>query len=66
MHCPRCAGLMFLTWFYDLRDDTGTIAFDAWRCIACGEVLDSMIEKNRTRPPMVARRWKPRPRRAPA
>ena len=63
MRCPRCKGLMFTTRFYDLRDDTGIIAFNAWRCISCGEVLDSVIYKNRTRPPMVTRRWKPRARR---
>jgi len=61
MHCPRCNGLMSLTRFYDLRDDTGTFSFVAWRCISCGEVLDSVIYRNRIQPPMITRLWKLRP-----
>jgi len=60
MRCPRCEGLMALTRFYDLRDDTGRIAFDAWRCICCGEVLDSMVYMNRTQRPRFTRRRKSR------
>ncbi len=60
MHCPRCKGLMALTRFYDLRDDTGRIGFDAWRCICCGEVLDSMVCMNRTQRPRFRRRRKSR------
>ena len=56
MRCLRCKGLMAFTRFYDFLDDTGRIAFDAWRCIGCGEVLDSVIYKNRIQRPMYTRR----------
>ncbi len=59
MCCPRCKGLMDLTRFYDLLDDTGSIAFDAWRCICCGEVLDSVVYTNRTQRPRFTRLRKP-------
>jgi hypothetical protein len=59
MCCPRCKGLMDLTRFYDLLDDTGSIAFDAWRCICCGEVLDSVVYMNRTKRPRFTRLRKP-------
>lgn len=60
MRCLRCQGLMALTRFYDLRDDTGRIAFDAWRCIGCGEVLDSVVYTNRILRPRFTRRRKTR------
>ena len=61
MRCLRCKGLMALTRFYDLLDDTGHIAFDAWRCIGCGEVLDSVVCTNRILRPKFTRRRSPRP-----
>lgn len=60
IRCPRCQGLMALTRFYDLLDDTGKIAFDAWRCIGCGEVLDSVVCANRIQRPRFTRRRTPR------
>jgi len=56
MRCLRCKGLMTITHFYDLLDDTGRLGFDAWRCIGCGEVLDSVVYKNRLQRPMFTRR----------
>ena len=61
MRCLRCKGLMALTRFYDLLDDTGRIAFNAWRCICCGEVLDSVIYQNRTHRSRFTRLRQPRP-----
>jgi hypothetical protein len=43
--------------FEDLGDDTGALNFAGWRCVACGEILDPLIMKNRVgRPsPLVGR-----------
>ncbi len=53
MKCPRCSGLMIVQEYRDLLDDTGQLSFHAWRCVACGEVLDGLILKNRTERPKV-------------
>ncbi len=47
MRCSRCKGLMLIERFFDYRDDTGQIDFTGWRCIICGEILDSVIAGNR-------------------
>jgi len=46
--------------FEDLRDDTGQLNFQGWRCMICGEILDPLILSNRQsrRGPMVARNRK--------
>jgi hypothetical protein len=33
--------------FEDLRDDTGSIHFDGWRCLTCGDIIDPLILENR-------------------
>lgn len=43
MTCVRCYGLMIDDSFEDLRDDTHQFRFAAWRCLNCGEVMDSVI-----------------------
>ncbi|HXC61599.1 MAG TPA: hypothetical protein VNV63_02895 [Nitrospiria bacterium] len=60
MECPRCQGSMVYEVFEDLRDDTGQLNFQGWRCIICGEILDPTILSNRElrRGPMVARNRK--------
>ena len=57
MQCPRCKGVMVEGIFEDLNDDTGSLQFKGWRCIICGEILDSVITSNReSRPsPLVGR-----------
>jgi hypothetical protein len=49
MSCHRCHGLMcpvdLLDWVSGSRHDS----FRAWRCIACGEIIDQMIVQNRIR-----------------
>ena len=47
MQCQRCDGLMVSERFYDLRDDTGRLHFEGLRCLVCGEILDTLILKNR-------------------
>lgn len=44
MTCNRCRGLLVEDHCYDLLDDR--ISLKAWRCIACGNIVDSLILKN--------------------
>ena len=48
--CRRCGGLLLLTYYQDIQDDTGQIVFPALRCTVCGEVIDPVILKNRRAP----------------
>ena len=48
--CLRCVGLLLLTCYQDIHDDTGQIDFWALRCAVCGEVIDPVILKNRRAP----------------
>ena len=43
MQCPRCNGRMYGEKYYDF-----VRSFDAWKCICCGEMLDSTILVNRS------------------
>lgn len=47
MTCTRCDGLMILERYQDVLDETGEINFNAWHCLACGEVVDQVIVSNR-------------------
>ena len=51
MECPRCAGCMIRQSFEDFEDDTGSIIFYGWRCLICGEIIDSTILTNRQTKP---------------
>lgn len=51
MECPRCHGIMVQDVFEDLQDDTGSLSFQGWRCIICGEILDPVIANNRASRP---------------
>lgn len=44
MTCHRCDGLMVLDRAYDLLDSD--IHCDVWRCITCGNMIDTQILKN--------------------
>lgn len=44
MKCARCGGLMAYEEFYAKFED-----FLAWRCIACGDIVDQVILENRLR-----------------
>jgi hypothetical protein len=63
--CTRCGGLMVSTPCLDLSDDTGQFDFDAWRCIQCGDLVDSVILRNRqgqrpaSAPPLSSRHQQP-------
>jgi hypothetical protein len=45
MMCHRCRGLLIEEHCYDLLDHE--ISLRAWRCISCGNIVDSVILKNR-------------------
>ncbi len=42
MKCIKCGCLMSYEKFYDNAD-----AFDGWRCICCGDIVDNVILSNR-------------------
>ena len=44
MKCPKCKGRMYTERYYDF-----VRTFDAWKCPACGEVVDPTILANRAR-----------------
>lgn len=49
MNCSRCQGLLC---FSELRDEAGVLITEgapAFRCILCGELIDSVILMNRAR-----------------
>ena len=43
--CRRCQGMMMLDRVWD-----GRVTTVAWRCLACGEFVDEVIQRNRTLP----------------
>ena len=63
MRCQRCQGCMIKDTCMDLRDDTGQIAFGAWRCLNCGEVVDPVVISHRVLPPTAPYRGRTRDRR---
>ncbi len=63
MCCHRCKGLMIRDSFIDLRDDTGRMTFDGWRCLNCGEVVDPLVLTHRDETPAEPYRGRTRDRR---
>lgn len=55
MKCPRCDGLMVPARMSDLMKETGELLCEGWRCVNCGEVVDSVVLKNRLNPQEPAR-----------
>ncbi len=49
MECPRCTGLMVFENFLSKTESDSVYGYDCWRCVVCGEVLDEIILKNRSR-----------------
>jgi hypothetical protein len=45
--CMRCDGLLVSEDCMDLLDETGEIRFKAWRCVCCGNLIDTVIVRNR-------------------
>lgn len=42
MTCKRCHGLLVEEWRYALLDTN----LELWRCVCCGNLVDSVILKN--------------------
>lgn len=47
MNCSRCRGLMVQDHFLDFEGTMGHMWATSWRCMNCGHVHDSVIERNR-------------------
>ena len=45
--CARCGGLMVQDFYLDVLGNIGESEFAAKRCVQCGEVVDSIILRNR-------------------
>jgi len=49
MHCQRCDNLMFPTGLQDWGGGHPSHDVEAWRCFACGDIVDQLITDNRNR-----------------
>ncbi len=58
MKCQRCDGLMVVDHYIDMEDDSGHLWLRAWRCVACGNVLDHRIQRHRVRRELMLARLK--------
>lgn len=47
MSCSRCNGCMIEDYFLDMEDSSGPMWLQAWRCMNCGNVFDSVLQHNR-------------------
>jgi hypothetical protein len=57
MRCDRCNSMMFPL---ELRDGEGGLMNRpnaAWRCFACGEIVDQLIRTNRGRAQTTTEAW---------
>jgi hypothetical protein len=58
-HCDRCRGLMYRIELRDWGGSKGQDGCAALQCMACGDIIDPVIVKNRRcsgQPPMVRRK----------
>lgn len=46
MKCPKCEGLMIYEKFMDM-EESSNFYFYGWRCLSCGNIVDSTIVANR-------------------
>ncbi|MCE3224683.1 MAG: hypothetical protein K0S58_2863 [Nitrospira sp.] len=47
MSCSRCKGCMIEDYLLDMEDSSGPMWLKAWRCMNCGNVFDTVLERNR-------------------
>lgn len=47
MSCSRCNGCMVEDFLLDMEDSSGPMWLQAWRCMNCGNVADSVLQRNR-------------------
>jgi hypothetical protein len=48
MKCDRCGGLRLWSHFANLGSAVGAWAYDGWRCMNCGDIVDAVILENRS------------------
>ena len=49
MTCDRCNGLMVSERIYDFQGMSVDLCVDGYRCLICGNLVDSVILENRSR-----------------
>lgn len=47
MSCSRCNGCMVEDFLLDMEDSSGPMWLPAWRCMNCGNVAETLLERNR-------------------
>ena len=47
MSCFRCNGCMVEDFLLDMEDSSGPMWLRAWRCMNCGNVSESVLQRNR-------------------
>lgn len=63
MKCTRCQGLMVADDLLDMQESYLPMWMRGLRCIACGNIVDPLINRNRLMgQPGVERSLKPKPR----
>ena len=48
MNCPRCHGLMVGDDLFDIRESYLPMWMRGLRCVSCGNIVDPVIDRNRT------------------
>ena len=57
MRCQRCHSMMFPVELMDGRGGLMNHQPAAWRCFACGEIVDQLIRTNRDRAQRLKEDW---------
>jgi len=52
--CPRCGGLLVVSYPVSLECDLSGMPVTLWRCVNCGNYMDRFILANRLQNPMPA------------
>lgn len=47
MTCQRCQGLMVADHCVDLEEGSTHLWIRVWRCVCCGDIIDSLIRRHR-------------------
>lgn len=47
MTCTRCEGLMVSDSLIDIQESSQPMWTRGWRCVACGNIVDTLILKHR-------------------
>ncbi len=47
MSCSRCKGCIVEDYLLDMEDSSSPMWLQAWRCMNCGNLFDSVLQHNR-------------------